>query len=145
MQNRKKSSPLVPFSLSTTTLQLFNNISGLQACVEPDLVSGMLVPQDKALKNSKRVHAEIEFVYPPGFKNRAKPAIKLKARDTPVECDFLVIATGTQYTFPGKVPWWIGSAACKRLYEKIRDNIAKSPTVTIVGGGPVGCELTGVS
>ena len=67
MQNKKKSSPLVPFSLSTTTLQLFNNISGLQACVEPDLVSGMLVPQDKALKNSKRVHAEIEFVYPPGF------------------------------------------------------------------------------
>ena len=123
--------------------QLYNNISGLQACVEPDLVGGMLVPQQNALKNSKRVHAEVEAIYPVGYENRQKPSIKLKAKVAPVECDYLVIATGTSYTFPGKVPWWIGSSACTRLYEKIRDNIAKSGTIAIVGGGPVGCELTG--
>ena len=121
----------------------YNNISGLQACVEPDLVGGMLVPMDKALKFGKRVHAEVEACYPPGVDGRTRPSIKLKARAVAVECDYLVIATGTSYTFPGKVPWWIGSSACQRLYEKIRDTIAKAPRIAIVGGGPVGCELAG--
>ncbi len=125
--------------------QLYNNISGLQACVEPDLVQGMLVDRGKATKHTRTVHAEVEAVLPPGAGGSGgnKPAVKLKARKQPVECDYVVIATGTQYSFPGKVPWWIGSSACQRLYEKIRASIEKASSVTIVGGGPVGCELTG--
>ena len=58
----------------------FNNISGLQACVEPDLVGGMLVPMDKALKFGRRIHAEVEACYPPGAEGKKdKPSIKLKA------------------------------------------------------------------
>ena len=103
----------------------------------------MLISKENALKHAKHVHAEVESILPPGVDGSTRPAIKLKARKKPVECDYVVIATGTQYTFPGKVPWWIGTSACTRLYEKIRDSIVKAESVTVVGGGPVGCELAG--
>jgi NADH dehydrogenase FAD-containing subunit len=143
LEKDKKGRELFDIFVFDKKKEMYNNISGLQACVEPDLVKGMLVPMDKALKIGRRVHAEVEACYPSGVDGRTKPSIKLKARGTAVECDYLVMASGTSYTFPGKVPWWIGSSACQRLYEKIRDNIAKAPRVAIVGGGPVGCELAG--
>lgn len=139
----KKANEMFDITVIDKKKVMYNNISGLQACVEPDLVNGMLISKEKSLKFGRHVHAEVEKIIPPGVEGSKRPAIKLKARKKPVECDYIVIATGTQYTFPGKVPWWIGTSACTRLYEKIRDNIASSQNVTIVGGGPVGCELAG--
>jgi NADH dehydrogenase FAD-containing subunit len=146
IEGNKKARAMFDITCIDKKKVLYNNISGLQACVEPDLVGGMLVSKENACKFTKHVHAEVEAILPPGAEENTsatRPAIKLKARKTPVECDYVVIATGTQYTFPGKVPWWIGTSACTRLYEKIRDSIAKAESVTVVGGGPVGCELAG--
>ena len=144
IEGDKKGRALFDIVIIDKKKSMYNNISGLQACVEPDLVGGMLIPKDNALKFAKTIHAEVETVIPPGAtEGRKNPGVKLKAMDKIVECDYVVISTGTQYAFPGKVPWWIGSGACQRLYEKIRHQISRAGQVTVVGGGPVGCELAG--
>ena len=116
---------------------------GFQACVEPDLVSKvMLVPKDNTLKEGRVIHAEVETVIPRGAQGNKKPLVKLRARQEPVPCDIVVLATGTEYSFPGRVPWWTGGHG--RLPEDVRYHFQHDQRVQIdheMGGGPVGCEL----
>ena len=136
-----------PFPLFDVTIidkkkSFYNNVSGLQACVEPDLVSKvMLVQKTGTLKEGRVVHAEVETVIPRGAQGNDTPLIKLRARKEPVKADIVVLATGTEYSFPGRVPWWIGTGACQKMYDKIYATIKEAKSITIVGGGPVGCEL----
>ncbi len=115
----------------------YNNVAGLRLCVEPEFIVKAVVPRDQALKRSKIIQAEVETIIPDG------PALKLKARDEAIPADFIVLATGTRYPFPGKVPWWLGHMAAGRMYQKIRDRISRAKKIVIVGGGPTGVELAG--
>jgi NADH dehydrogenase FAD-containing subunit len=68
--------------------------------------------------------------------------IQVNGRNEPIHFDYLVIATGSSYAFPGKVAETEISKAID-LYDNIRGKIEKSRQILIIGGGAVGIELAG--
>lgn len=56
--------------------------------------------------------------------------------------DYLVIATGTHYPFPGKVSELDYETAHSRM-QSLRSDVKSAKSVVIVGGGSVGIELAG--
>jgi apoptosis-inducing factor 2 len=58
----------------------------------------------------------------------------------PLYFDYLVIATGSSYAFPGKIVN-IDMSKVIQLYSHIRERIQQAKRILIVGGGSVGVEL----
>lgn len=56
--------------------------------------------------------------------------------------DYVVIATGSSYPFPGK-PTETATGAVFARYARARESIAAARNVVVVGAGPVGIELAG--
>jgi len=69
-------------------------------------------------------------------------SIQVHGRNEPIHFDYLVIATGSSYAFPGKVAA-VESSKAINLYDTLREKIEKSHQILIIGGGPVGVELAG--
>ena len=80
------------------------------------------------------VQAEVTSISPTG--------VQVHGRKEPIQFDYLVIATGSSYAFPGKVAETEISRAVD-LYENLREKIGKAHQILIIGGGPVGVELAG--
>lgn len=78
------------------------------------------------------VQAEVTSITPSG--------VQVNGRKEPIQFDYLVIATGSSYAFPGKVAE-IEISQAINLYNNLREKIAKSHQILVVGGGPVGVEL----
>jgi len=78
------------------------------------------------------VQAEVLSISPNG--------VQVNGRNEPIHFDYLVIATGSSYAFPGKVAETDISKAID-LYDNIREKIEKAHQILIIGGGPVGIEL----
>lgn len=68
--------------------------------------------------------------------------VQVHGRTEPIHFDYLVIATGSSYAFPGKVAE-VESSKAIDLYSSLREKIGKSEQILIIGGGPVGVELAG--
>ena len=113
----------------------FNNIAALRPVVQPEFVARLFVPLDRALKNGKFVQAEVEEV--------RERDLLVRGLDKPVTFDYCVIATGSVYNFPGKVPWWAGTHAVRRLYNAANQKLVASQRIAIIGAGAVGLELAG--
>jgi len=62
--------------------------------------------------------------------------------DVPLSYDYLVIATGASYRFPGKLVD-VSMSNAKAVYKKVYADVKKARHVVIVGGGSVGVELAG--
>ncbi len=80
------------------------------------------------------VQAEVTSISPDG--------VQVHGRKELIPFDYLVIATGSSYAFPGKVAEAETSKAID-LYNTLREKIVKSQQILIIGGGPVGIELAG--
>ncbi len=80
------------------------------------------------------VQAEVISIAPDG--------VQVHGRNEPIPFDYLVIATGSSYAFPGKVAETESSKAID-LYNALREKIVKANQILIIGGGPVGVELAG--
>jgi len=59
-----------------------------------------------------------------------------------IDADYLVLATGTSYPFPAKFLEDETEVAIARL-GRLREALARTERVLLVGGGPVGLELAG--
>ena len=68
--------------------------------------------------------------------------VYIHGRTEPIRFDYLVIATGSSYAFPGKVAETDRSKTIE-LYNNLREKVEQSQRILIIGGGPVGIELAG--
>ena len=68
--------------------------------------------------------------------------MQVHGRAEPIRFDYLIIATGSSYAFPGKVAEIENSRAVD-LYRQLHEKIRNAQQVLIIGGGPVGVELAG--
>ncbi|UJR34420.1 hypothetical protein I4U23_021827 [Adineta vaga] len=111
-----------------------HNIGALRASVDPSFARQILIPYDRLLTNGCFVQAEIEMISPDG--------VKVHGRDQPIHFNYLVIATGSSYAFPGKVAETNPPQALV-LYDNVRQKIERAQKILIIGGGPVGIEMAG--
>ena len=102
----------------------YNNIGSLRAVVYPDFVNNLFIPYNNLLKNGKFVQAEVEEV--------SETAVKIRGLDKPVTFDYCIITVGSVYNFPGRVPWWIGNFACKKMFIECHAKLCNANRVTIV-------------
>lgn len=68
--------------------------------------------------------------------------VRVHGHSDPIKFDYLVIATGSSYAFPGKIAETQVSKAIES-YENISKKLAAAEKVLVIGGGPVGIELAG--
>ena len=68
--------------------------------------------------------------------------MQVHGRAEPIRFDYLIIATGSSYAFPGKVAEIENSRAVD-LYRQLHEKIQNAQQILIIGGGPVGVELAG--
>lgn len=111
-----------------------HNIGALRACVDPLWSKNIVVPYDKALSRGQIVQAEVREITPTD--------IHLNHHDQPLKFDYCVIATGTSYAFPARVPTWQAEEVMP-MYMDMAKALSVAKSVIVVGGGPVGVELCG--
>jgi len=109
------------------------NIATLRATVDPSVADKIFVPYDKLLKRGKILHAEVETI--------SEHAVQLKNGDE-VDFDYLVLAMGSRYPEPSKVPY-NDSTESRKYFAELNEKLKSAKKVLIIGGGPVGVELAG--
>ncbi|KAJ3039504.1 hypothetical protein HDV00_012184 [Rhizophlyctis rosea] len=122
--------------LITRTETSFHNIGSVRAAVDASFGERLFVPYDNVFttsKTSRVVHGEVTAISP--------KTVTLKNAET-IAFDYLVIATGSAYPAPFKVPTNT-TAAGLELLRKVVEDVKKAKTIVVIGGGPVGCELAG--
>jgi len=114
----------------------FHNIGAVRAVIgrEDFPASLCIVPQDKLLKRGQFFAAEVERI--------AADGVYLRGRQEAVKFDYCVVATGSAYAFPFKVPAVDPSEVIRSMGD-VASHIKAASRITIVGGGPVGIELAG--
>ncbi|GAA5876986.1 hypothetical protein JCM16303_006360 [Sporobolomyces ruberrimus] len=60
-----------------------------------------------------------------------------------IEFEYMVLATGSSYPFPCRPPPGSTESSIVELFSSLQKQIAKSSSVLVLGGGPVGIELAG--
>jgi NADH dehydrogenase FAD-containing subunit len=110
---------------------LVHKIAGVRACVRPEWAEALLVPQATALTRGKRVQTAV---------SKASGSSVVLADGRSLAFDYLVVASGGISVSPAEPQ---GSANLKQHYEQVAAAIDKAQHVLVVGGGPVGVELTG--
>ena len=61
-------------------------------------------------------------------------------RRDPIAFDYLIIATGSSYAFPGKIAEPQLDKAIE-MYRRLREKLDRAENILVIGGGPVGVEL----
>ena len=80
-----------------------------------------------------------------GF-NKEEKTVHVAGRDEPVKYDYLVLATGSQVPFPGKVPLKLlekGPEEVAQVFKACFEKVQAAEHIAIVGAGAVGLELAG--
>lgn len=116
--------------------EAFVNAAGsLRALTQPDWAANIFFPFDRLLERGRVIRDRA---------TSADPAGVTLASGTRVEADYLVLATGSRYPFPGKPRPTATTirGALDDLYEAHQE-LAGAGRVLILGSGPVGLELAG--
>ncbi|KAJ3051853.1 Apoptosis-inducing factor 2 [Rhizophlyctis rosea] len=126
----------VEIILITKTETTFHNIATPRALVEPAFAERLFVPYTNVFaksKTSKIVNGTVKTI--------ETNLVKLEGGST-ISFDHLVIATGSAYPAPFKVPTTTKSAGIEAV-KTVATAIKSASNIVIVGGGPVGVELAG--
>ena len=105
----------------------------LRAPVRPEWVDCMLIPNDNIIKHGKRITASIKKV---DFEKRSVTLSSEKV----IPYDYLILATGALSKAPVEPPT---GAAPHEFFNNVASKIAHAKNILIVGGGPIGIELSG--
>ena len=108
-------------------------VATLRATVDEAWEDKVFHSYDKLLERGRVIHDTARLVTPTQV--RLSPVSTLDA-------DYLVLATGTTYPFPAKYIEQQAWVARSRL-ARLREALAVTRDVLLVGGGPVGVELAG--
>ncbi|MEV0583966.1 FAD-dependent oxidoreductase [Nonomuraea sp. NPDC050310] len=110
-----------------------NSAGSLRALAQPDWAGAMFFPYDQWLKRGTVVRDRVVAADPEGV---------TLASGQRVEADYLVLATGSSYSYPAKPASDSTEAALEDLRETHKE-LAGAERVLILGAGPVGIELAG--
>lgn len=113
----------------------FHNIAALRSVVDPRWTDALFVPLGDLLR---RGHVRQGFAVRVHIEGRE---VALES-GTRVGYDYLVLATGSSYRFPGKASH-SGMAEAVGRYREVAGNVRRAESALVVGGGPVGIELAG--
>jgi NADH dehydrogenase FAD-containing subunit len=112
-----------------------NAAASLRALTQPDWAPNAFFPLDTLLARGQVIRDRAVSVDPDGVR------LGSGAR---VEADFVVLATGSGYTYPAK-PHDTATTIAQQLADlrRTQAELARAARVLILGAGPVGLELAG--
>lgn len=109
-----------------------HNIGTPRGMVDTEFMKKCMIPYTELLKNGHVVKGQVEKI--------TDTEVHLHGQDSPITgFDYLVIATGTSYCFPYKVPMSEKEAVIP-LYEEVLSKITTSSNIVCVGAGSTGLE-----
>jgi NADH dehydrogenase FAD-containing subunit len=107
--------------------------AALRAVVDPEWLPRVFHPYDHLLSRGRVVRDRAR---------RVTPSTVWVSPTESIDADFVVLATGVTYPFPGRFFENDSSVATTRL-TRLREALLRTDRALIVGGGPVGLELAG--
>jgi NADH dehydrogenase FAD-containing subunit len=110
-----------------------NSAATLRALVRPDWAENIVFPYGTLLERGKVIRDRAVSVDPGGV---------TLASGGRVDADYLVLATGSSYAYPGKPNALSAQTALENLRQTHKE-LAQAGRVLILGAGPVGLELAG--
>ncbi|OQS05526.1 pyridine nucleotide-disulfide oxidoreductase [Thraustotheca clavata] len=116
-----------------------------RALVDPSYVPKLFIPLDKALPNNvQRVQGIAEKMTANSVHVRVIVNGELQDTISTFPFDYLVIATGSSYPSPIKVPSNVYTRqGMESVIYEASEAIAKADSIGVIGGGSVGCEIAG--
>lgn len=116
------------------TRDSFVNAAGmLRAVTRPDWAPNVFFPYSTLLEHGRFIQSSAVSVDPKG--------VTLTSGDR-INADYLVLATGSTYSYPGKPTSQTTTDALREL-RATNNQLAGAERVLILGAGPVGLELCG--
>eukprot|EP00475_Leptophrys_vorax_P043028 TRINITY_DN8155_c0_g1_i1.p1 TRINITY_DN8155_c0_g1~~TRINITY_DN8155_c0_g1_i1.p1 ORF type:complete len:458 (+),score=140.03 TRINITY_DN8155_c0_g1_i1:112-1485(+) len=111
-----------------------HNVAALRTSVVKNFSSKIIVPYTNLLTNGVVLKAEVEHI--------AENGVKVFGQEELIKYDYLVLATGSSYAFPGRIAE-VEAEKAHQKYQKFHEIVAESQNILVVGAGPVGIELAG--
>ena len=113
--------------------QFFHNVGSLRAAVDSSWLSPLFIPYDHLLHNGHLVHNTVSDI--------TQAEVRFKTGGT-LPFDYLVLATGSSYPFPAKMPFDDMTHA-HALVVQVNERIRRAQRILLIGAGPVGIEFAG--
>ncbi|MFC6081452.1 NAD(P)/FAD-dependent oxidoreductase [Sphaerisporangium aureirubrum] len=110
-----------------------HSIAGLRALVDPSWLTKVYLPYDNLLTHGRVVRDHAVAV---------ESGRVVLGSGQEIAADYIVLATGSRYPFPGKAGVFDTEAA-HELYRISHEALATADRVLLLGSGPVGIELAG--
>lgn len=109
-----------------------HNAGTPRGMIDTEFMKKCIIPYNALMKNGQVVKAQVTKI--------TDTEVHLQGQDAPITgFNYLVIATGTSYCFPYKVPV-SESADVLALYEDVKAKIIASENIVCVGAGSTGLE-----
>ena len=125
----------IPFTLIDPKEYFHHCVGALRCAVDPDFTDKTIINFSKSF-GKQFVQGKVTAV---DFESKK---VTIENGDEQIEFTDIVFAVGSQGPFPGRT--FVGNMSeVATQYQSLNEDIEKSETILIVGGGPVGVELAG--
>jgi len=109
-----------------------HNVGTPRGMVDTEFMKKLMIPYTALLKNGHVVKGQVTKV--------TDTEVHLQGQETPITgFKYIILATGTSYSFPYKVPHSEAQDVIPQ-YAEIADKISKAKNIVCVGGGSTGLE-----
>lgn len=112
-----------------------HSIAALRSASQADWASNIVIDNTKVMTHGKVVIGNVISI------DTTNKQVHT-ADNVHYDYDYCIVATGNNTPFPGKSPVYNASQA-RLLYNQLYMDVMRAKNIVVVGGGPVGVELTG--